>query len=203
MVERLGRIADSDERRLLKESGNICGRPRFIWENLDFPENFSRWHTVCSLRYAKGIRQPQRRREIEMFGYGKILVTMAVWTLIMFPSFTVMASADDPGDDAVAEGSGNTYQHRNAWNHRNVTQNSYGDKGENPGSGQGRGFVDEDGDGVNDLAPDHDGDGIPNGKDPDWVKNKRDGTGAQAGGSLSQGSKRCVRSQNRGNKGSQ
>jgi len=31
-------------------------------------------------------------------------------------------------------------------------------------------FVDADGDGFNDLAPDHDGDGIPNGLDPDWVK---------------------------------
>lgn len=29
-------------------------------------------------------------------------------------------------------------------------------------------FVDKDGDGYNDLAPDHDGDGIPNGQDPDW-----------------------------------
>ena len=29
-------------------------------------------------------------------------------------------------------------------------------------------FVDEDGDGFNDLAPDHDGDGIPNGLDPDF-----------------------------------
>jgi hypothetical protein len=57
--------------------------------------------------------------------------------------------------------------------------------------------VDEDGDGINDLARDHDGDGVPNGKDPDWVKNKRDGTGYQ------DGSKRCVRSQHRGNKRSQ
>ena len=31
-------------------------------------------------------------------------------------------------------------------------------------------FVDEDGDGYNDNAPDHDGDGIPNGLDPDWEK---------------------------------
>ena len=29
-------------------------------------------------------------------------------------------------------------------------------------------FVDEDGDGFNDNAPDHDGDGIPNGLDPDY-----------------------------------
>lgn len=138
-----------------------------------------------------------------MSGYGKILAALAVWTLIMFPSLAVTVSADDPGDGSAAEASGNAYQYRNTWNQRNLTQNSYGGKGEEPGSGQGRGFLDEDGDGVNDLAPDHDGDGLPNGKDPDWVKNKRDGTGAQAGGSQSQGSKRCVQSQNRGNKRSQ
>jgi hypothetical protein len=31
-------------------------------------------------------------------------------------------------------------------------------------------FIDEDGDGYNDNAPDHDGDGIPNGLDPDWKR---------------------------------
>lgn len=39
-----------------------------------------------------------------------------------------------------------------------------------------RPFVDENGDGINDLAKDADGDGIPNGQDPDWVK-PEDGTG--------------------------
>ena len=33
----------------------------------------------------------------------------------------------------------------------------------------GPNFVDEDGDGYNDNAPDHDGDGIPNGVDPDYT----------------------------------
>jgi len=33
-------------------------------------------------------------------------------------------------------------------------------------------FVDKNGDGYNDNAPDHDGDGIPNGLDPDWIKLK-------------------------------
>jgi len=37
----------------------------------------------------------------------------------------------------------------------------------------GLNFVDEDGDGYNDNAPDHDGDGIPNGLDPDWQKLKK------------------------------
>ncbi len=36
--------------------------------------------------------------------------------------------------------------------------------------GQGRFFVDKNGDGYNDNAPDDDGDGIPNGLDPDWQK---------------------------------
>ena len=44
-----------------------------------------------------------------------------------------------------------------------------------------RGFVDNDGDGFNDLAPDADGDGIPNGQDPDYVR-PQDGTGNQFGG---------------------
>lgn len=41
------------------------------------------------------------------------------------------------------------------------------------GGGNGFGgvgeFIDEDGDGFNDLAPDADGDGIPNGLDEDYV----------------------------------
>jgi len=54
-----------------------------------------------------------------------------------------------------------------------------------PGEGLGQGngvcqFIDEDGDGFNDLAPDHDGDGIPNGLDPDYVR-PEDGTGARHG----------------------
>jgi hypothetical protein len=32
----------------------------------------------------------------------------------------------------------------------------------------GQHFIDKNGDGYNDNAPDHDGDGIPNGLDPDW-----------------------------------
>ena len=34
----------------------------------------------------------------------------------------------------------------------------------------GQHFIDKNGDGYNDNAPDHDGDGIPNGLDPDWQK---------------------------------
>jgi hypothetical protein len=42
------------------------------------------------------------------------------------------------------------------------------------------GFVDDNGDGYNDLAPDADGDGIPNGLDPDYVR-PLDGTGERFG----------------------
>lgn len=43
-----------------------------------------------------------------------------------------------------------------------------------PPKEHGKKFVDENGDGYNDNAPDHDGDGIPNGLDPDYLalKNK-------------------------------
>ncbi|MGD9546250.1 MAG: hypothetical protein AB7V45_01760 [Candidatus Krumholzibacteriia bacterium] len=41
-------------------------------------------------------------------------------------------------------------------------------------------FIDEDGDGFNDLAPDDDGDGIPNRLDPDYVR-PEDGSGRQFG----------------------
>lgn len=47
--------------------------------------------------------------------------------------------------------------------------------------GTGKNFVDLDGDGFNDNAPDHDGDGIPNGLDPDYIKNAQDGDGYKNG----------------------
>ena len=40
-------------------------------------------------------------------------------------------------------------------------------------------FIDENGDGIADVIRDHDGDGIPNGQDPDWTR-PGDGTGYQA-----------------------
>lgn len=47
-------------------------------------------------------------------------------------------------------------------------------KGEkNKNAKHGLGFVDEDGDGYNDNAPDHDGDGIPNGLDQDYKNSKK------------------------------
>jgi hypothetical protein len=41
-------------------------------------------------------------------------------------------------------------------------------------------FVDENGDGINDLFRDNDGDGIPNCQDPDWAP-PQDGTGYHGG----------------------
>jgi len=51
------------------------------------------------------------------------------------------------------------------------------------GNGTGAGnciFIDENGDGINDNFRDHDGDGIPNYQDPDWVR-PQDGTGSGNG----------------------
>lgn len=59
--------------------------------------------------------------------------------------------------------------------------------GQGQGKGQGKGFgrrmggfVDEDGDGVNDRLMDADKDGVPNCQDSDWVK-PQDGTGNKFG----------------------
>jgi hypothetical protein len=43
----------------------------------------------------------------------------------------------------------------------------------NKGKEHHKNFVDANGDGYNDNAPDHDGDGIPNGIDPDYIKLKK------------------------------
>ena len=44
-------------------------------------------------------------------------------------------------------------------------------------NGQGKVYIDADNDGFNDNAPDHDGDGIPNGLDEDYIKQSQDGSG--------------------------
>lgn len=46
-------------------------------------------------------------------------------------------------------------------------------------------FIDEDGDGISDVLRDHDGDGIPNGQDPDWTKPEK-GDGPKAGNGFGQ-----------------
>lgn len=62
---------------------------------------------------------------------------------------------------------------------------------EQPGNGFGvGGFLDENGDGFNDLAPDSDGDGIPNGLDPDYVP-AGDGSGNRFGAGNGDGDGVC------------
>lgn len=51
-------------------------------------------------------------------------------------------------------------------------QDSTKAKDKNSNIQHGQHFIDKDGDGYNDNAPDHDNDGIPNGLDPDWKKEK-------------------------------
>lgn len=58
-------------------------------------------------------------------------------------------------------------------------------------------FVDLDGDGFNDNAPDHDGDGIPNGQDPDYIKQAKDGTGLQKGKLNKTGQAEGIKSMNK------
>ncbi len=62
----------------------------------------------------------------------------------------------------------------------------YAQAGGEWGNGPGE-FIDENGDGFNDLAPDADGDGIPNAHDEDYVK-PQDGSGAGFGGNGGSGS---------------
>jgi hypothetical protein len=147
-----------------------------------------------------------------MRSYKKVLMTLAIGTVMLFPTFSVLASAGEQGGSKLPsetalqakptdEQGGYEYTHRNTSKHQNVKQNQNGGMGEDARFAKGGGFVDEDGDGVNDLAPDHDGDGIPNGQDSDWVKNKEDGTGYKHGRRMTDSGKRCERSQSRGSKG--
>lgn len=57
-----------------------------------------------------------------------------------------------------------------------LAQDSSHVKQDTPGEKHRKAFVDKNGDGYNDNAPDHDKDGIPNGLDPDYrkfMKNKK------------------------------
>lgn len=53
-----------------------------------------------------------------------------------------------------------------------LTTNTLAQDKSGTGIKHGAGFVDANGDGYNDKAPDHDGDGIPNGQDPDFKGSK-------------------------------
>ena len=54
-----------------------------------------------------------------------------------------------------------------------IAQDSTKTKKNENGKHQTNKFVDNNGDGYNDNAPDHDGDGIPNGLDSDFIKFKK------------------------------
>ncbi len=54
-----------------------------------------------------------------------------------------------------------------------IAQDSLKAKKDQKRKGHSRVFVDKNGDGYNDNAPDHDNDGIPNGLDPDYIKLKQ------------------------------
>jgi hypothetical protein len=81
-------------------------------------------------------------------------------------------------------------------------------KGQGKGLGKGKGrrfagFVDEDGDGINDRIMDADNDGIPNGKDADWVKPEDClGRGANMGKGFGKGSQGASGTETNGNSGS-
>jgi hypothetical protein len=53
-----------------------------------------------------------------------------------------------------------------------IYTDSYAQSTTTPPPNHGKNFVDKNGDGYNDNAPDHDGDGIPNGVDPDFKRAK-------------------------------
>jgi hypothetical protein len=105
-------------------------------------------------------------------------------------------SAD--GAAPSGQGSGQENAYRNTRNLRNVEQSRYASRAGSAGTAQGRGFADENGDGTNDLAPDHDSDGVPNCQDPDWGGSKRDGSGQQQGNRSGQGGNRGQRAQSSG-----
>jgi hypothetical protein len=152
-----------------------------------------------------------------MKGCRKMIMVLAMGGCMALPVSAGLVSAGETGEGASGSGSAlqqgssesaggqgeSEYAYRNTWSHRNENQNSHGNVGEDAPYVQGRGFVDENGDGINDLAPDYDGDGVANCQDPDWVKNKRDGTGNKHGQQRTEGGKRSERPSSRGGKGAQ
>ena len=101
--------------------------------------------------------------------------------LAMFP---LLAQAGDGGsqsggNNGGSQGGSNAGSQQNGGNSQEM-ENGNGTHDQKGFGSKVGGFVDEDGDGFNDLAPDEDGDGIPNGLDPDYQAPK-DGTGNQFG----------------------
>ena len=99
-----------------------------------------------------------------------LLLTLS---LVAIFSAATTASAQDVVEDKNKEQ--NKYRTQNAikTQAKEQDQNKTKTSMKTQTKGQhGVGFVDEDGDGYNDNAPDHDGDGIPNGQDADYDGSK-------------------------------
>ncbi len=94
-------------------------------------------------------------------------------------------NAPDHDGDGIPNGQDPDWTRGNANRRCNALHRGFGrGEGRRMGRGMGRGvggFVDENSDGYNDLAPDHDGDGIPNGQDPDFVRGAGKGRNAGQG----------------------
>jgi hypothetical protein len=141
-----------------------------------------------------------------MKGYKRVFMTLAIGTAMAFPAFSVPASAGEGSGSGSASGTGLQVKSEDGpggaeYTYRNTKRKRFGDMGQRAEIKKGPGFVDDNGDGINDLAPDHDGDGIPNGQDSDWVRNERDGTGYQHGQRMGDGGEWSQGSQSRGNRG--
>jgi hypothetical protein len=80
---------------------------------------------------------------------------LSVLAIFLASNLYAQDSSQDPSKE----------QYRNKNRTKTATQNQ-------PKNQNKTGFVDENGDGYNDNAPDHDGDGIPNGRDEDYTGSK-------------------------------
>ncbi len=88
-------------------------------------------------------------------------------------------AADDDGD-GIPNGQDEDYVRPEAGMGQNAGAGFKGGKGQ--GQRGAMRFIDEDGDGINDNAPDADGDGVPNGMDEDFVRPENSGRFGQGGG---------------------
>ena len=98
----------------------------------------------------------------------------------------IIALAMASPDLSAQSGSTNTYKEKKEIKTQTKDQNQFQGTTKNQVKNQfeiqngeiihGKNFVDNNGDGYNDNAPDIDGDGIPNGQDPDFTR-PQDGSG--------------------------
>ena len=82
-------------------------------------------------------------------------------------------NAPDADGDGIPNGQDEDFVKPEIGQGQNAGQGGKGAKGK--GARGANSFVDEDGDGINDNAPDADGDGIPNGQDEDFVRPENSG----------------------------